>query len=201
MKPADTVRRFTEVLRRKHLALATEKGHCAWLGRACDYLKGLPSHLPSEQKLKRFLTDLATKDVAAGTQNQAFNAIVFLHQQILGAQPRPKLGRVCASSPAQGATENSPPVSTVGTPSIIISSAPAGAGGRCHDYWAISGYCAMRVGWPFFFRPSRLIFDGDFTPTDKSGGLLSVVPAGLWWMAECNSPISHRRAMPRNELT
>jgi hypothetical protein len=74
MNQDDAARPLTEVIRRKHLALATETGSCAWLRRYCDYLKGLPSHLPSEQKLERFLTDLATKDVAASTQNQAFNA-------------------------------------------------------------------------------------------------------------------------------
>jgi hypothetical protein len=40
----------------------------------CKYLKGLPSHLPSKQKLECFLTDLATKDVAGSGQNQAVNA-------------------------------------------------------------------------------------------------------------------------------
>jgi hypothetical protein len=35
-------------------------------------------HLASEHKLDRFLTVLAQKDVAASTQNQAFNAIIRL---------------------------------------------------------------------------------------------------------------------------
>ena len=78
MNTDEAVRRLTEVVRRKHLALATERTYCAWLRRYCDFLKGLPLHLPSEHKLERFLTVLAQKDVAASTQNQAFNAIVFL---------------------------------------------------------------------------------------------------------------------------
>jgi hypothetical protein len=67
MNRDEAMRRLTEVIRRKHLALTTETGYC-------DNLKGLPAHLSSEQKLERFLTDLATKDVAASTQNQAVNA-------------------------------------------------------------------------------------------------------------------------------
>src|SRR5712692_5485166 len=85
MNPDEAVRRLAEVLRRKHLALATERTYCAWLRRYCDYLKGLPSHLSSEQKLERFLTHPAKKDVAASTQNQAFNAIIFFYQEALYA--------------------------------------------------------------------------------------------------------------------
>jgi hypothetical protein len=64
MNTEKAARRLPEVIRRKHLALAGETVHC-------DYLKGLPAHFSSEQKVERFLTDIATKDVAASTQNQA----------------------------------------------------------------------------------------------------------------------------------
>jgi hypothetical protein len=69
------VARLTEVARRKHRALATKRTYCAWLRRYCDFLKGLPLHLPSEHKLEQFLTVLTQKDVASSTQNQAFNAM------------------------------------------------------------------------------------------------------------------------------
>jgi hypothetical protein len=77
MNAEKAVARLAEIIRRKHLALATEHSYCAWLRRYCDYPKGLPSHLSSEQKLERFLTAPAQKDVAASTQNQAFNAIIL----------------------------------------------------------------------------------------------------------------------------
>jgi len=48
------------------------------LRRHCDFVKGLPLHLPSERNRERFLTVLTQKDVAASTQNQAFNAIIRL---------------------------------------------------------------------------------------------------------------------------
>ena len=83
MNADEAVRRITEVIRRKHLALATERTYCAWLRRYCDFLKGLPLHLPSEHKLERFLTALAGKNVASTTQNQAFNAI-FPRSHALG---------------------------------------------------------------------------------------------------------------------
>jgi hypothetical protein len=86
MNTNEAVRRLTEVVRRQHLALATERTYCAWLRRYCDFLKRLPLQLPSEHKLERFLTALAQKDVAASTQNQAFNAIIFFYKEALGTE-------------------------------------------------------------------------------------------------------------------
>ena len=85
INPDEAVRRLPEVIQCKHLALATERSCCAWLTRYCDRLKRLTSHLSSEQKLERFPAHLAKKDVAASTQNQAFNAIIFSYKEALGA--------------------------------------------------------------------------------------------------------------------
>jgi len=72
--------RLKEVVRRKQLALATERSSRAWLRRYCEYLKRLICHLPGERKLERFLTALAKNFVAASTQNQAINAVIFLQR-------------------------------------------------------------------------------------------------------------------------
>ena len=77
---------MAEVIRRRHLAISTERSYCAWLRRYCDYVKKLPTHLSSEQKLDRFLTALAEENVAASTQNQAFNALIFFYQKVLGLE-------------------------------------------------------------------------------------------------------------------
>jgi len=84
MNTEKALARLTEVIRRKHLALATERSYCAWLRRYCDNLKGLTAHLSSQQKLERFLNALAQENVAASTQNQAFNAIIFFFKEALG---------------------------------------------------------------------------------------------------------------------
>ena len=81
MNADEAVQPITEVIPRKHLALATERTYCAWLRRYCDLLKGLPLHLPSEHKLERFLSVLAQDHVAASTKNQPFNAIVFFYKE------------------------------------------------------------------------------------------------------------------------
>ncbi len=71
MNTEKALARLAEVIRRKHLALATERSYCAWLGRYCDSLKWLPTHLSSEQKLKRFLNTLAQENVATSTPRSA----------------------------------------------------------------------------------------------------------------------------------
>jgi len=81
MNTNEAVRRPTEV--GKHLAHATGRTCRAWLRRCCDFLKGLPLRMPSEHKLERFLTALARRDVAATTQNQAFQAFIFFVSRLL----------------------------------------------------------------------------------------------------------------------
>jgi len=92
--------RLTEVIRRKHLALATERSYRAWLRRYCNNIKGLPAHLSSEQKLERFLNALAHQNVAASTQNQAFNAIIFFYKEALGVELK-NIRALRARRPAQ----------------------------------------------------------------------------------------------------
>jgi len=86
MRTYEAVQRLTAILRRKHLALSTEQSYCAWLKRYCDHVRTLPAGLPSEQKLERFLTTLARQGVAASTQNQAFNAVLFFYKEALGVE-------------------------------------------------------------------------------------------------------------------
>ncbi len=76
MNTHEVLRRMTQVARHQHIALAAERTYCAWLRHYCDFPKVLPLHLPSTHKLERFPAILAQKDVAATTQNQAFNAII-----------------------------------------------------------------------------------------------------------------------------
>ena len=72
------------MIRRQHKALATEDTYVRWLRHYLAALSQMPHALSSEQKVERFLTELALKrDVAASTQNQAFNAIAFFYKDVL----------------------------------------------------------------------------------------------------------------------
>ena len=60
----------------------------------------MPADLSSEKKLEAFLTHLARDaDVAASTQNQAFNAILFFYRDVLG-QPLANVNALRAQRPA-----------------------------------------------------------------------------------------------------
>lgn len=100
MKPQEALDKLTAVIRRQHKALATEQVYRHWLRRYMIAVQSMPRELTSEQRIERFLTELALKrDVAASTQNQAFNAIVFFYKDVMG-QPLGNVDALRAQRPA-----------------------------------------------------------------------------------------------------
>ncbi|MBW2344195.1 MAG: tyrosine-type recombinase/integrase [Deltaproteobacteria bacterium] len=86
MKLIDQVR---VVIRKKHYSYRTEQTYVDWIKRFIFFNnKQHPKDL-GEKEISRFISHLAVnRRVAASTQNQALNAIVFLYKQVL----RIKLG-------------------------------------------------------------------------------------------------------------
>ena len=87
LKLADQCR---EVLRFRHMSFRTEKAYLGWVERFvrfCREESGTWVH-PREcdpALVQAFLTRLAVQgQVAASTQNQALNALVFLYREVLG---------------------------------------------------------------------------------------------------------------------
>ncbi len=73
MNSHEAIERARAVIRRQHKAIATEQTYLHWLNRYICSLRHLPPELSSEQKMERFLTELALRqNVSASTQNQAF---------------------------------------------------------------------------------------------------------------------------------
>jgi len=76
-----------EVMRLKHYSIRTERCYCDWIRRYIHFHKmRLREELTQDSKAKMelFLSDLAINgQVAAATQNQAFNALLFLYREIL----------------------------------------------------------------------------------------------------------------------
>ncbi|HET9835754.1 MAG TPA: integron integrase [Rhodanobacteraceae bacterium] len=72
-------------LRVKHYSLRTEQAYVAWIRR---FILANGKRHPREMggaEVEAFLTRLATRDgVAAGTQNQALAALLFLYRDVLG---------------------------------------------------------------------------------------------------------------------
>jgi len=82
LKLMDQVR---EVLRYYHYAYRTEQSYCGWILRYVRFFGGQthPKELGSAD-IERFLSDLVSRQkVAAATQKQALNALVFLYHKVL----------------------------------------------------------------------------------------------------------------------
>jgi integron integrase len=73
-----------DILRIKHYSLRTERSYIAWAKRYILFHgKRHPMDM-GEKEISQFLTHLACqRNVAASTQNQALNAMVFLYRQVL----------------------------------------------------------------------------------------------------------------------
>lgn len=87
----DQVRR---TLRTKHYSVRTEKTYCYWI-RFFIRFNGVrhPSDMGAPE-VRAFLEHLAVnRSVAAATQNQALNAVVFLYAKVL-EQPLGDIGKV-----------------------------------------------------------------------------------------------------------
>ena len=83
MNSAAVLQKVSDVCRRKHLSYATEKSYLGWIQSYIGMLAELPAGWSSEEKVSAFLTREAKRGVAAATQSQALNAVVFLYGQVL----------------------------------------------------------------------------------------------------------------------
>ncbi len=75
-----------QVLRLRHYSIHTERSYVAWIVRFVRFhgMRSRADLFPAEPKIEVFLTDLAMRgNVAAATQNQAMNALVFLYKRVL----------------------------------------------------------------------------------------------------------------------
>ncbi len=75
-----------DVLRRRHYSIRTERSYCSWIKRYILFhgMKSRADLSGGEGKIEKFLTHLAKdRNVAASTQNQALNALVFLYKHVL----------------------------------------------------------------------------------------------------------------------
>ena len=73
-----------DIARLRHLSLRTEEAYCNWIKRFVLFHKKRHPREMNSEEITSFLTHLAVEgQVAASTQNQALNALVFLYRQVL----------------------------------------------------------------------------------------------------------------------
>ena len=81
IKLMDQVR---EVLRYHHYAIRTEKAYVDWILKFIRFNGTSHPGKMGKPEIERFLSHLAmNRNVAVSTQNQAFNAVIFLYRDVL----------------------------------------------------------------------------------------------------------------------
>jgi len=87
MKTSPFMEKVRGVIRLRQMALATEKTYCYWIRRFIRFSKiNAPENIQPSH-VTTFLTYLAVNNkVSPNTQNQAFNALVFLFRSVLNKE-------------------------------------------------------------------------------------------------------------------
>lgn len=76
-----------QTLRRKHYSIRTEEAYVQWIRRFILFHGKRHPQDMGQAEVTAFLNHLAiSRQVAASTQNQALNALVFLYKEVLGQQ-------------------------------------------------------------------------------------------------------------------
>ena len=76
--------RLLSEIKIRHYSPKTLKAYRGWTRKLQAYTRSKDYHLLSEQDVIGFLSHLAVeKEVSASSQNQAFNALLFLFKQVL----------------------------------------------------------------------------------------------------------------------
>ena len=80
----DIFSKLHETMRLRHYSPRTEKSYRLWINKFRGYLNNRNPHTLEGKDVKNFLTHIALHDrVSASTQNQAFNALLYLFRNIL----------------------------------------------------------------------------------------------------------------------
>jgi hypothetical protein len=75
--------RMRDLIRLRHYSLRTEQTYLDWVRRFLAYTKANQLDWQSDGAIRSYLSFLATtRNVARSTQNQAFNALLFLHRNV-----------------------------------------------------------------------------------------------------------------------
>ena len=84
MPPVKLLDQVRALIRMKHYSIRTEEAYLSWIKRFILFHDKRHPKDMGQKEIEAFLTHLAVnRKVAASTQNQAFNAILFLYDQVL----------------------------------------------------------------------------------------------------------------------
>ena len=89
--------KIREKIRTLHYSIRTEETYVSWYRKFVKFHKLKHPSEMGESEIEEFLTYLAVKKgVAASTQNQAFNALLFLYKKVLNIELNEKINSIRA---------------------------------------------------------------------------------------------------------
>jgi integron integrase len=107
-EPPRLLDRYRRACRVRHRSPDTENAYVRWIIQFIRFHGMRHPNTLGAPEIEQFLTDLAVNgNVAASTQNQAFSALLFLYQEVLGIQ-LPRLDALRARRPKRLPTVLSP---------------------------------------------------------------------------------------------
>lgn len=90
--PGDALLRMKELIRLRHYSYSTEQTYLDWVKRYIKYVSERGLDFVETDSMRSFLSYLAIqRKVASSTQNQAFNAVLFLLREVLGVEQASRL--------------------------------------------------------------------------------------------------------------
>ena len=176
-------------LRVKHYSLSTEDTYCWWAGHYYDHCLKLAPKMTHERKMESFLTHLALhRNVAAKTQNQAFNALLFLYKDVLGVE----LGEVNALRAKRPSHQRTSP--SRDQVRLFLSAVEDRPNTPAKLLVALLYGCGMRVSEPLELRIKDVLWDegqnGSLMLRGAKGGKDRRVPIP----AACVEPLRRQMA-------
>src|SRR3954454_11744215 len=92
--------RVREAIRLRHYSRRTEEAYVGWIRRYIFFHRVRHPAEMGAAEINQFLSDLAVNGhVSASTQNQAFNALLFLYEKVLEVDPGRIAGAIRAVRP------------------------------------------------------------------------------------------------------
>jgi integron integrase len=96
----DLMEQACKLIRTKHYSLRTEKSYLPWITRYLQYHNNRDPKEMGNQEIESFLSHLAVDlKVSSSTQNQAFNALLFLYRDVLKVVLGDSINAVRAKKP------------------------------------------------------------------------------------------------------
>jgi integron integrase len=96
-QPKKLLDQVRDAIRLKHYSIRTEHSHVSWIKRYILYHNKRHPKDMGEKEIEDFLTHMAVDlKVASSTQNQAFNALLFLYREVLKIELKESINAVRA---------------------------------------------------------------------------------------------------------